>query len=45
MLSDQTPKMLQQLQLTWDDIEDGAETLGFDDLSLERFRQELFEFF
>ncbi|GHU81860.1 helicase [Bacteroidia bacterium] len=45
LLSDQTQKMLQQLQLTWDDIEDGEETLGLDDLSLERFRQELFEFF
>ncbi|GHT75270.1 helicase [Bacteroidia bacterium] len=45
LLSDQTQKMLQQLQLTWDDIEDGEETLGLDNLSLERFRQELFEFF
>jgi hypothetical protein len=45
LLSDQTQKMLQQLQLTWDDIEDGEETLGLDNLSLEGFRQELFEFF
>ncbi|OAV67999.1 hypothetical protein Barb4_02255 [Bacteroidales bacterium Barb4] len=36
---------MQQLQLTWDDIEEGKETLGLDNLSLERFRQELLEFF
>lgn len=45
LLSAQTQKMLQQLQLTWDDIEDGEETLGLDNFSLEQFRQELFEFF
>jgi len=45
LISEQTEKMLQQMQLTWDDIEDGEETLGLNDLSLEQFRQELFEFF
>jgi len=33
------------LQITWDDIETSDETLGLNDLSLEQFRQELFEFF
>jgi hypothetical protein len=37
--------MLSQLQITWDDIETGEDTLGLDDFSLEQFRQELFEFF
>ena len=37
--------MLDQLQITWDDLEGGDETLGLNDLSLEQFRQELFEFF
>jgi hypothetical protein len=45
LISEQTQKMLQQMQLTWDDIEDGEETFGLNDLSLEQFRQELFEFF
>jgi ERCC4-related helicase len=45
LISEQTQKMLKQMQLTWDDIEDGEETLGLSDLSLEQFRQELFEFF
>ncbi|MDR0762456.1 MAG: DEAD/DEAH box helicase family protein [Campylobacteraceae bacterium] len=45
LFSEQTQKMLKQMQLTWDDIEDNDETLGLNDLSLEQFRQELFEFF
>jgi len=45
LISEQTQKMLQQMQLTWDDIEDGEETLGLNDFSLEQFRQELFAFF
>ena len=45
LLPKQAQKMLEQLQFTWDDIEDSDETLGLDDLSLEQFRQELFEFF
>ncbi|MDR3111960.1 MAG: DEAD/DEAH box helicase family protein [Elusimicrobiota bacterium] len=45
LISEQTQKMLQQMQLTWDDIEDNQETLGLSDLSLEQFRQDLFEFF
>ncbi|MDR1742963.1 MAG: hypothetical protein LBR48_03975 [Dysgonamonadaceae bacterium] len=45
LISEQTQKMLAQLQLTWDDVEDGEETLGLNDLSLEEFRQELVDFF
>jgi len=45
LLPKQAQKMLDQLQITWDDIETGDETLGLNDLSLEQFRQELFEFF
>ncbi|MDK2910601.1 MAG: hypothetical protein PWR20_2169 [Bacteroidales bacterium] len=45
LLPKQAQKMLNQLQITWDDIEVNDETLGLNDLSLEQFRQELFEFF
>jgi hypothetical protein len=45
LISEQTQKMLKQMQLTWNDIEDNDETLGLNDLSLEQFRQELFDFF
>ncbi|MCD6336853.1 MAG: DEAD/DEAH box helicase family protein, partial [Candidatus Marinimicrobia bacterium] len=38
-------KMMQQMQISWDDIEDKSETLGFDDLSLESYRQDLLEEF
>ena len=37
--------MLEQLQVTWDDVETNDDTLGLTDLSLEQFRQELFEMF
>ena len=45
LLPKQAEKMLSQLAITWDDIETGDESLGLNDLSLEQFRQELFEFF
>lgn len=45
LLPKQTQKMLEQLQMTWDDVETSEDTLGLNDLSLEQFRQELFEFF
>lgn len=45
LLPKQTQKMLDQLQVTWDDVETNEDTLGLNDLSLEQFRQELFEFF
>jgi superfamily II DNA or RNA helicase len=34
-------RMLEQMQTTWDDIEVSDQGLGFDDLSLERYRQDL----
>jgi ERCC4-related helicase len=37
-------KMLRQMETTFDDL-DGDESFGFDDLSLERYRQDLFEEF
>jgi ERCC4-related helicase len=45
IISEQTEKMLRQMQLTWDDIENNEKTLDLSDLSLEQFRQELFDFF
>ncbi|MDD1414503.1 phospholipase D-like domain-containing protein [Dolichospermum sp. ST_con] len=33
--------MMQQMQVTWDDIEVSEQGLGFDSLSLERYRQDL----
>lgn len=37
----QKARMLQQMQTTWDDIEVSDQGLGFNDLSLEIFRQDL----
>ena len=34
-------RMLKQMQTTWEDIEVSEQGLGFDDLSLEKYRQEL----
>jgi superfamily II DNA or RNA helicase len=45
LISKQAEKMLRQLEETLDNVEVSDETLGFNDLSLEQFRQELFEFF
>ncbi len=45
LLSRQSERMLEQLQSSWDEVENGTQTLGLDDLSLEQFRQELFDFF
>ena len=39
----QKEKMLNQMQDTWDDINGDSPNLGFDDLSLESFRQQLLE--
>lgn len=39
----QKEKMLRQMEVTLDDIEEGTENLGMDDLSLEKYRQLLFE--
>jgi len=45
LLPKHAEKMLAQMKDTWDDLDTGNETLGLNDLSLEQFRQELFEFF
>jgi len=45
LLPRQAQKMLDQLQVTWEDVETNDDTLGLYDLSLEQFRQELFDFF
>lgn len=34
-------RMIQQMQTSWDDIEVSEQGLGFDDLSLEKYRQDL----
>lgn len=34
-------RMMEQMQITWDDIEVNDQSLGFDSLSLERYRQDL----
>lgn len=39
----QKERMLRQMQTTWDDIETSDQTFGFNDLSLEIFRQDLLE--
>ena len=36
-------RMMQQMKTSWDDIEVSEQGLGFDDLSLEKFRQDLLE--
>lgn len=38
----QKDKMMRQMESTWDEI-DGGQNLGFDDFSLENFRQDLLE--
>ncbi|GBE39012.1 ATP-dependent helicase HepA [bacterium BMS3Bbin08] len=45
IVSRQTEKMLNQMQFTWEDVETSDESLSLDDLSLEQFRQELFDMF
>ena len=36
-------RMMEQMQTSWEDIEISEQGLGFDDLSLERYRQDLLE--
>jgi ERCC4-related helicase len=43
LISKQAEKMLEQLQQSWEDVEQRSENIGLNDLSLEQFRQELFE--
>jgi len=44
LVSKQTEKMLRQMQTTWDDVETNDKQLGMNNLSLEEYRQDLFEF-
>lgn len=39
----QNARMIEQMQTSWDDIEVNEQGLGFDDLSLEKYRQDLLE--
>ena len=43
--SEQEKNMMEQLNLSWSDIESSDQSFGFEDLSFEQFRQELLEFF
>lgn len=45
LIDKQTQKMIDQLQTTWEDIDDNTGSMGLDKLSLEEFRQELSDFF
>jgi len=45
LFSKQTAKLFKQLEISWDDIEGKAGSFGFNDLSYETFRQELFDLF
>ena len=38
----QKTRMMEQMQVTWNDIEVNEDQFGFSDLSLEKFRQDLF---
>ena len=43
LISEQERKFYEQMKESWDGIDAGAKSFGFDDLSLEIFRQELLE--
>ena len=45
LVSKQAAKLFQQLAISWEDIEEKAGSFGFNDLSYESFRQELFDLF
>lgn len=45
LITQQEQKLLNQLQIRWDDLEGSEEIFGFDKLSLESFRQELLELY
>jgi hypothetical protein len=43
LITEQEERMIRTLQESWENIEVGDETLGLDDLTLDAFRQELYE--
>lgn len=45
LISKQAAKLFKQLEISWEDIEGKAGSFGFNDLSYETFRQELFDLF
>jgi len=45
IITKQTAKLFKQLEISWEDIEGKAGSFGFNDLSYETFRQELFDLF
>lgn len=45
IISKQAEKLFKQLEISWEDIEGQAGSFGFNDLSYETFRQELFDIF
>ena len=45
IVDEQDQKRLEQMQTSWEGIEDGEQSVGLDKLSLEEFRQDLFSFF
>ncbi|MCE5346720.1 MAG: phospholipase D-like domain-containing protein [Bacteroidales bacterium] len=45
LISKQAAKLFKQLEISWEDIEEKSGSFGFNDLSYETFRQELFDLF
>ncbi|MDD4516829.1 helicase-related protein [Massilibacteroides sp.] len=45
IITKQAAKLFKQLEISWEDIEGKAGSFGFNDLSYETFRQELFDLF
>ena len=45
IITSQTAKLFKQLEISWEDIEEKSGSFGFNDLSYETFRQELFDLF
>ncbi len=45
LITKQAAKLFKQLEISWEDIEGKSGSFGFNDLSFETFRQELFEVF
>lgn len=45
LISKQAAKLFKQLEISWEDIEGKSGSFGFNDLSYETFRQELFDLF
>ena len=44
LISKQTEKMLKQMETSWDDIETNKSSLGMNNLSMEEYRQDLYDY-